>query len=59
MFSDYFFHPDHIIPAMKFITAFLKFTYHAITQMDVKFSTVLRQCFILFSVWPGNTGIHI
>ena len=34
MFSDYFFHPDHIVPAMKFITAFFGILLPCDIQME-------------------------
>ena len=58
MFTYLFFHPDHIIPVVEFVTAFMELTYKTISHMSVKFHTVFVKMFIF--LWRiGNAGIHI
>ena len=58
MLSDEFFHPDHVIPAVKLITALMENSNHRITQFFMKQHAVLRQIFI-FRLWISNAGIDI
>ena len=53
-----FFHPDHIIPTVKFIAAFMKRSNHCVPHVTVKFHTVMSQI-VVFITLPGNTGIGI
>ena len=58
MFTDQLLHPDHIIPVVEFVTAFMELTYKTISHMSVKFHTVFVKMFIF--LWRiGNAGIHI
>ena len=58
MFTYLFFHPDHIIPGMKFISALVKFSDQTISHMRMKFNTVVIQMWIFF--WStGDAGIHV
>ena len=47
MFSNYFLHPDHIIPAVEFISAVMEPANLSITEMTVKMLAVPGQIFIL------------
>lgn len=56
MFPNDFFHPNHIIPSPKLISAFVKFANFRIAQMCMEISTISIKIFISF-FWIANTGI--
>lgn len=56
--SDNFFHPDHIIPAAKLISAFAKFSDFFKAKMGVKLSAVFVEI-LIFHFRITNTGIQI
>ena len=48
-------HPDHIVPTAELISAFMKFPDLCISEMFMKFGTVLRQILILRRRISDNT----
>ena len=58
MFSDKFFHPDHIIPASKLVSALMKCTHHMIAKPLMEMHAVLGQIFIIY-LRIAYTGIDI
>ena len=58
VFADKFLHPDHIIPSVEFITAFIEFSYQAVTHVSVEFYAVFIQVFI-FCGGISDAGIHV
>ena len=47
MLPDYLFHPDHIVPGIKFSSAFFETAYCFIAEMLMKFDAVHRQMLVL------------
>ena len=58
MLSQVLFHPYHIIPAGKLISALIKFTHKAIPEMFMEPDAVSGQVFVL-CLGTGDTGIQI
>ena len=58
MGAKHFFHPYHMIPGIKFISAFMEFSNHGIPHMGMKFHTVFCQVLIFF-FRIGNAYIQI
>ena len=58
MFSDHPLHPDHIVPAVKFIAALIKFSHQAIAQMLVKIDAVIGEVLVLL-IRTGDAGVDV
>ena len=58
MISDNFFHPDHIVPAVEFITAVMALANLSIAKTAMKLLAVPGQIFIL-DCRVSNTGIQV
>ena len=58
MFPDHLFHPYHIVPSSKFISALMKFSDHLIAHMSMKLDTVFRQIFV-FLLWISDAGVKV
>ena len=53
-----FFHPNHAVPAVKFVSAVFKNSYHSVVHFFVELNTGFCKKFI-FSFCIGNTSITI
>ena len=58
MISNTLFHPDHIVPPAKFVTAFVKFTYQPVSQMLMVLDTVSGEILVLNN-GAANTCIQV
>ena len=58
MFPDELFHPDHIVPSFKFISAVIEFSYKPVSLMTMELYAVSVKVFIFF-LRAGYTGVHI
>ena len=58
MFPDHLLHPDHIVPAVKFIAALIKFSHQAIAQMLVKIDAVIGEVLVLL-IRTGDAGVDV
>ena len=58
MISDMFFHPNHIVPAVKLIAALVKLSHHPVSQTFVKFHAVPGQIGVLPG-GIGDTGVEV
>ena len=58
MRSNHLFHPDHIIPTVKFITTMMKSSYRLKSKMSMELLTVFCQIFI-FLLRIADTGVYI
>ena len=58
MFSNEFFHPDHVIPASELTGAFVKLPHFDKTEMLMELFTVFCEV-LIFGNGIGDTGIHI
>ena len=55
MLTQVLFHPDHIVPAVKFTAAAIKFSHHAVAKTLVEMYTVPGQI-LVFYFTGGNAG---
>ena len=58
MFTYHLFHPYHIVPSSKFISALMKFSDHLIAHMSMKLDTVFRQIFV-FLLRISDAGVKV
>ena len=58
MLTQVLFHPDHIVPAVKFTAAAIKFSHHAVAKTLVEMYTIPGQI-LVFYFTGGNAGIQI
>ena len=58
MLADKLLHPDHAVPAVKFISAFCEAADHSVAEMRVEFRAVFRQIFVL-NFWISYAGVHV
>lgn len=58
MAADDFLHPDHVVPAVKFIAASVKFTHFFKTHMGMELGAVFAEVLIFF-LGISDTRIHI
>ena len=58
MLSDHPFHPDHIIPMLKFIATLIKGSDQTVPQMFMEVNAVIGKMRIL-PLCAGNAGVHI
>ena len=58
MFSDDFFHPNHVVPTIKFVSAFMESSNLGKTEMLMELFTVPSQIFIL-CYGITNAGIQV
>ena len=58
--ADLLFHPGHVVPTVKFITAPVKLTDHTIAHAAVEADAVHSQIFVILPIGrTADTGIHI
>lgn len=48
MLADYFFHPDHVVPTVEFVTALVELSDCCKAQMRVKIGTVFGEVFVFY-----------
>ena len=58
MFTDYFFHPDHVIPMSKLIAAFTESSNLPISKMAVELGAVSVKV-VIFFLRIADAGVQI
>ena len=56
--ANNFFHPYHIVPAVKFIAALMKLAHHPVAKVCMKLYAVFGQIFV-FNFGIADTGVKV